>query len=960
MYKWPLIALLALSILKTEYSIAQRFGGNPPSQKWRQVNTDTARIIFPVGLDSQAFRVSSLVHYLAAQRPVALGSKLYKINIVLQNLTIVPNAYVGLGPYRSEFFLTPPTNNFDEGTIAWGDQLAIHEYRHVQQFNNFRTGISNVARILFGEEGYSVAVNAAVPDWFYEGDAVFNETILSKQGRGRMPSFLNAYPSLWQANKKYSWMKLRNGSLKDYVPDHYHLGYLLVNYGREKYGLDFWSKVTRDAAAYKGIFYPFQAAIKRHAGVKYKTFYTDAFDWYKKLSNDMQLKSAIPNNTSGQAQQSSQGSEAGIKTIIPVNTKVLTDYTFPYSISSESLVYLKAANNKRTAFYIRDQNGEHKLRVKDISSDDQFSYRNGKIVYAAYERDPRWGWQDYSVIKLLDVNSNNQRTIGHKTKYFAPDISPSGEKIAAVHVAVNGKSELHILDANGGAILNTIKSADITLFTDPKFIDDVALICAVRLLDGKTALAIADIASGNIERLTAPSYNVVGYPCIDNGKVYFTASYGGNDDVFVLQLSDRKISRITSSTTGNYFVNAKDGKITWSAFTAEGYQLQQIDEKDMQLTPVNDVSIEQTGEKFPVTHSSEIPEVLLNPGLNRNFPTKKYSKATGFFNFHSWRPYYEDPEFTFTLYGENILNTVQTEIYYLYNQDERTNAAGVNFIYGAWFPYLSFGTQYTFDRQVTVSGKLRQWDQLDTRVGFNIPLNWVHGRLFSSLNFGTSYVYRNDFNKGVNKDLFTKVSFSYLSHFINWSQQVQMAPQHIYPKLGYNINFNYRHAITKYTSWQPLLTGNVYLPGFWPTHSIVINGAFQETDTTTVLFSNRFPYSRGYNEAYFARMWKVGANYHFPILYPDFGFANIFYLQRVRGNIFYDLTRVYSIRKTTTWDQRSWGGEVYFDTRWWNEYPLTFGFRISQLLDNDLLNPSGMPAGSTWFEFILPVSIIPR
>ena len=118
MYKWPLIALLALSILKTEYSIAQRFGGNPPSQKWRQVNTDTARIIFPVGLDSQAFRVSSLVHYLAAQRPVALGSKLYKINIVLQNLTIVPNAYVGLGPYRSEFFLTPPTNNFDEGTIA--------------------------------------------------------------------------------------------------------------------------------------------------------------------------------------------------------------------------------------------------------------------------------------------------------------------------------------------------------------------------------------------------------------------------------------------------------------------------------------------------------------------------------------------------------------------------------------------------------------------------------------------------------------------------------------------------------------------------------------------------------------------------------------------------------------------------------------------------------------------------
>ena len=67
-------------------------------------------------------------------------------------------------------------------------------------------------------------------------------------------------------------MKLRNGSLKDYVPDHYNLGYLLVNYGYEKYGLDFWGKVTKDASAFKGLFYPFQKAIKRHAGVNYQTF----------------------------------------------------------------------------------------------------------------------------------------------------------------------------------------------------------------------------------------------------------------------------------------------------------------------------------------------------------------------------------------------------------------------------------------------------------------------------------------------------------------------------------------------------------------------------------------------------------------------------------------------------------------------------------------------------------------
>ena len=32
--------------------------------------------------------------------------------------------------------------------------------------------------------------------------------------------------------------------------------------------------------------------------------------------------------------------------------------------------------------------------------------------------------------------------------------------------------------------------------------------------------------------------------------------------------------------SGNYFVNAANGKITWSVFTAEGYQLQQKDESN--------------------------------------------------------------------------------------------------------------------------------------------------------------------------------------------------------------------------------------------------------------------------------------------------------------------------------------------------------------------------------------------
>nr|HPN59267.1 hypothetical protein [Chitinophagaceae bacterium] len=498
--------LLSVLYLYTISLLAQQFGGNPPSLKWRQINTDTVRIIYPVGLDSQANRVAAMVHILAARKPVSLGDQQKKVDIVLQNQTVIANGYVQLGPYRSEFFLTPDMNNFGQGTVSWTDQLALHEYRHVQQFNNFNNGLSKAMKFLFGEEGYALAINASVPDWFYEGDAVYQETVLSQQGRGRIPLFMNAYPSLWQSGKKYNWMKLRNGSLKDYVPSHYHLGYLLVNYGRIKYGEDFWAKVTRDASAFKSLVYPFQAAVKTHAGVDYATFRKEAFDFYRSGT-----RQAVENK--------------GASNLFPVRKNYVTNYFFPYSAGKDSLVYLKSSYRHRPAFFLRDAAGEKRIRTRDISFDEQFSYRNGKIVYAAYETHPRWGWQDYSVIKLLDIRTGQKKRLTRNSKYFTPDISADGTRVAAVQVNTDGKSELHVLDANSGEVKQRIHSAEISLFTDPKFIDAQTLITVVRLKDGRTALATADIATGVTIRLTPLTFNIIGYPTVREGVVYFTASY---------------------------------------------------------------------------------------------------------------------------------------------------------------------------------------------------------------------------------------------------------------------------------------------------------------------------------------------------------------------------------------------------------------------------------------------------
>lgn len=906
-------------------------------------------------MDSTAQRISSIVHWLAKNNPAPLGDQLHKINIVLQTQTIIANGYVSLAPFRSEYYLTPVLNNFDLGSINWPEGLAVHEYRHVQQYNNFRNGISKAAYYLFGEEGLLVATNASVPDWFYEGDAVYNETITTNQGRGRLPFFLNEYKSLWLNKKNYSWMKLRNGSLKDYVPNHYALGYLMVNYGREKYGLDFWTKVTKDASAFRGLLYPFQHAIKKYSGVNYKAFREDAFEYYKKLSGAAVVDSlpAGPGETATQ-QMSKDETGAGIQSVTPLNKKFVTDYFFPYQLGGDSLLFLKTSYRQRPAFYIKDGVSEHRLRTKDIAIDEHYSYRNGKIVYAAYEPDARWGWKDFSVIKVLDVYSGHQRTLAHRTKYFTPDISPDGNRIAAVQVWPGGKSELHVIDAKDGKTIQEFHSVEISLFTDPKFIDDNSLVTAVRLNDGKMALAIANISAGSVERLTIPSYGVLGYPSISNGLVYFTASFSGNDELYALRLNDKKVFRITTTSLGNYFVNVSGQKLAWGGFTADGYQLKQLNLDETKWTEVSEMEITTPVSPFPVAHSNELHDILMSEVPDRKFGETRYRQAGHLFHFHSWRPYFEDPDFTYSIYSDNIMNTLSTELFYHYNRDDKTNGVGINLLYGAWYPYINGGVEYTFNVPVTINNKPAQINTQETRIGLSIPLDFTRGRTFKNLNIGTNYVFEQQIFKGVYKNLLGNRNFGYLHHYLSWSQFIPQAVQHIYPRLGYSFSVNHRHAITLYNSYQFIGSAYLYLPGFFSTHNVVLNGSFQQRDTTNILFSNRFVNARGYNEYYLSRMWRLSANYHFPIVYPDWGFAGILYLQRIRGNAFFDFARLASRRKNEIYDLRSVGGEIYFDTKWWNEYPLTFGLRYSHLLDANIVG-----GNANVFEILVPI-IIPQ
>jgi hypothetical protein len=900
---------------------AQQFGGFPPRTKWQQIDTDTARIIYTGKASAPAQRIATLIHRMAADTPTALGSRLRKINVVLHGQTTLANGYVGLAPFRSEYYLLPGGNIFDFGNLPWAENLAIHEYRHVQQYANFRNGLSKLAYYAFGERGQSLVNAMAVPDWFWEGDAVHAETALTPQGRGRMPFFLSGYNSLFAEGKNYSWMKLRNGSFKDYVPNHYQLGYLLVNYGYMKYGADFWEKVTKDASSFKSIIYPFQHAVKKHAGVPFSTFRKNALEYYN-----------------SQVDKTGTGKKS---------TKEVTSFFFPQYIAPDSLIYLKSAYNQVDAFYVKDNKGEHRIARKGIGPEDWFAYRNGLIAYTAFSTDPRWSLVNYNDIVLLDVPTGKEHRITTRQRYYTPDIAPSPGRLIAVHVDDSLRYQLHLLDQKGN-VLQHFNAGEGELFVNPKFIDDSSVVVGIRSTDSRMRLVRLHL-DGRQDLLLPPTTFTIGLPYVQKDTVYFTAGFNGNDDIYALSLGDKKVFQLTSGVTGRYYPSVFGDTLTYSVFTTKGLQIERAGLQGLQWRSRNIEGISSGAANFPVTFSQT--EFIQTP--SRRFSEKRYPKSTRLFNFHSWSPDYTDPEFTFSIYSNNILNTFTNTLFYRYNQNETSHTAGFNSSYGGWYPMINAGLEYTFDRNIFRSDSSLHTNQMEARIGYNIPLNLTKGKTAKGLNFGTNLAYTRTLPTGFFKDSFAVSSLVNLHHFISFSQQLPRAIQQIFPKFGYSIALNYRHALNR-KNYQALGGFQLALPSFG-NHSIVLSGAYQEVDTNNFVFSNRFSNARGYPDIYNPRMYRASANYHFPIVYPDFGFANIVYLRRIRGNVFYDWSEISSSTKQSSTALRSTGVEVFFETNWWNSLPLTFGIRYSNLLDNHKFRS----LGSNQWEFTLPIDLIP-
>lgn len=793
--------------------------------------------------------------------------------------------------------------------------------------------------------GQALGNDLSIPNWFFEGDAVFNETLVSPQGRGRLPYFYNGFRALWAEGKDYSYMKIRNGSYRDYTPDWYPLGYMLVAYGRDTYGNDFWKNVTHDAASYKGGFYPFQRAIKKYSGKTFEAFRNDGLLHFK---NEFGL---VPGQDSHEPFRPREDFANHSKHFD-------ADREYPAFINDSTLIYIKTTYDHIHQFVIKDKKGEREVAEADISIDNYFNYNNGKIVYSTYKPDPRWGYRNYSNLVVLDINTGNERRLTIKTKYFSPAFSADGKVIVAVEEATSGKSDLHLIDAETGKLILVIPNKHHLYFTYPKFYGKDKLITAVRSNTGKMSLAEIDIKTGDAKYLFPFTYQPIAFPVVRKDTVYFSMTSGKDDDLRALNLTTGELfwqpGYSHKGAFGYYQPAVSDKAMAWVGFTAEGYKIIETGKAEMKWLKVICCSLQdfEIGALEKDSATNLLPKIKTEP-----LPITQYPKFYHPFNFHSLIPNFSDPNYQLSLSGENVLNTLQTDISFTYNRDEGYKDFGFDAVYGALFPYITAGADYTIDRKGFYKGSNIYWNETQVHAGLQVPLDLSGGKHYTNLQFGSSLVYSQTHFQQAYQGLFNDRQYIYSSNFISFSNSTQQARKNIYPEFAQSISLRYRSAITSLSAKQFTATSSLYFPGLFVNQSLVLGAAFQEKDKNNVIsFSNDFPFSHGYEAENLHQMEKLNANYHFPIAYPDWGFANTLYILRIRGNAFYDYTHAtdfFTSGAQFKGDFRSTGAEIYFDTKFFNQTAITFGLRYSRLLDDDIFGGTGRNR----FELIVPVTI---
>ncbi len=915
MYFLLIPLLLIFSDAKGQYFLT---GQDPASVRWHQIQTAHFKIVYPKEYAQQAAYYLDLLTLAGpyVNQPYTTITRQKRFPVVLHNRTTTSNAMVGIAPMRADFFEMPSQDMYPQ---PWQKQLVLHEYRHTVQMNALRQGMTKGLYYILGEQGIAAVMGLWLPFWFIEGDAVYAETINSSSGRGRQPSFI--YPLAAQVldKKIYKYDKAYFGSFRDFVPDHYTLGYHLVAKGIHDHGIDMW-KQTIDLVARRPYYLiPFTTSVKKQTGDYKVRFYNRSL---KSLRNEWWLIDEPDIDTA-------------MKYLSP-ETRFFTNYLFPSEWEDGSIVAEKTGLDDINRFVLITPDGEEKrIFTPGFDFIESLTSGGGMICWNEKAYDPRWSLRDYSVIKVYDVQQKKVRKISRRSRYFAPAISPDGKTVVTVYVSQTMEYALHLIDVETGLLIGELDTDENLFFQTPHWSEDGRYIVSTVLGDKGKSLVKIDVESRAIDYLLPFSFREIKWPVMYGEWIVYTGTYEGKDALYAIHAGSKEVYQVFEPRFGaNYSSFSKDGKkIYFSYYTADGERVAVIDFVPERLTLIQPENMHSNYladrlSEYQVFNLDEVETPRTDHEEN------KYRKGGHLFNLHSWAPLAIDVDnYSIspgaTLLSQNILSTSVATLGYAFDPNEQTHKVTLGYDYYGLYPVISltadYGgrrTPYTLDDEVIEL----YWRETNLALTLRVPLQltrdkWVRGIQPSA---GINQKFLDMLGPDPDSIRFRETSITSPNYRFYAYNQYKTSPKDIYPLWGQSIDLVFRHTpFSEDVSNQLGMSGWLFFPGIVPHHGIRIYGGYQKTETGNYSFSNLVAIPRGYNNITFPEYFSIRSDYAFPIAYPDWNIPGFFYLKRIYSKVFYDIMK--GSHAGESLDLSSTGLELYTD---WNFLSVIANFNL--------------------------------
>jgi len=917
-------------------------------QIWQKIHSPFVNVIYKQGQKKEALTIVNTINYIQKNNSGSIGNHTKPIDIILRANTVDSNGFVTYSPFRSEFFNTSPPTFNNLGTTNWLSTLAIHEYRHVQQFLNHKAGFTNFLYYLIGQRGWAIGSAIAIPDWYFEGDAVTMETALTNSGRGRLPKFTALQRALLQNKTTYTYQKIRNGSYKDLVPNIYATGYQILNYYRNHFDAQKLDNIAKSAASFSFPFYGFSHYIKKETGLTTTKLYQKTIDEGLIKMNNQQQKSNLLNYPN----------------YSKTTNKTVHFYSYPQFLENGSIIALKSSFNQIPIFCTIDSLGnESKITNSIINSDSYFHYQNNQLVFSGYKYHPRYTASNYHDLYIYDLNKKNKKRITFKKRYFSPSFNSNNSKIIAIDNNQN-KHYLVVLNSNDGAVLDRIK-VDGTA-TRPKFIDKNTFIY-IRHKNHQLSI-FKTTKEGNTTQLTPWTSHTVDDIRIHKNFVYYSASFNGIDNIYQSPLDGSlKIKQMTRANIGAYQPFIKNNILYFTETTHSGNKISYSALSTVDFKIKEPVLMDWNNSQ---SIRFEKGSILDKIPTNTNYKISKYGSIFNGLRIHDWEYSFREEQIAVTANATNLLNNFSlvgsTNVFL---REKNSFKVATLASYKKWFPILNLEIDFSYrnfnttlnTNNIVVKGE-QTFNDIALNPSITIPLTQINGNYFRnlSLNLGSEYHHlsNNSFElEDGSKTLILENSrYNLFNLKIAASSISRKAKQHINPHAGISSKLNYNQTLNGVFKGYFLKTiSRIHFPGLLKNHNSFITysqqfNSIHRNNQYLNLKADTFIYARGFKTINHAKeTQKISLTYQLPLFYPDFGVAGITYFKRIRANLFADFSRVkYAVYrkndllKLLYTKQNSVGVEILFDNTFLNisQAEISLGYRGSYLLTKDNINPN--------------------